>query len=76
MPVYEFRCGQCQEKFEELISWSQIDKVVCPKCGSNQVKKLVSTFAARSSDGQGSTSIGGHSSCGSCAGGSCSTCGH
>jgi putative FmdB family regulatory protein len=46
MPIYEFACQACGEPFEELIwSSSEIDDVVCPQCGSRQVKRKMSAFA-------------------------------
>jgi len=60
MPLYEYKCDECQNRFEELISGDQ--KVVCPKCGSEKVNKLLSTFAAAGGNTCGSP---GGSSCGS-----------
>lgn len=45
MPLYKYRCLDCQEEYEELVSFSQSDEVVCPKCGSRNTRKLVSTVA-------------------------------
>ncbi len=48
MPIFEFECKDCSESFEELVrSPSAIDEVVCPECGSLQVRKKISTFASR-----------------------------
>jgi putative FmdB family regulatory protein len=48
MPIFEFVCTQCGENFEELVrSASSTSEVICPKCQSQQVKKKISTFAAR-----------------------------
>lgn len=45
MPLYEFNCLDCSDKFEELVSSS--DTVVkCPKCGSVNTVKQFSTFAS------------------------------
>jgi len=57
MPLFEYRCSVCQEKFEELVSFSQSNDVECPKCGSRDTKKLVSTFATISG-GKTSSSSG------------------
>jgi putative FmdB family regulatory protein len=47
MPIYEFACQSCGEPFESLVwSSSEIDEVLCPHCGSQQVKRKVSSFAA------------------------------
>ena len=44
MPVYEYRCTKCQTEFEILKFNNKKNKVVCPKCGSNLVKKLISNL--------------------------------
>ena len=68
MPIFEFVCEQCEKSFEELVrSSTLIDGVVCPKCGSAQVKKKISTFASKISGGS-SFSLG--SSAASCSTGS------
>ncbi|NCS82712.1 MAG: zinc ribbon domain-containing protein, partial [Ignavibacteria bacterium] len=47
MPVFEYRCQACNEKFEVLHkSSTKIDDVTCPKCQSKENKKLLSSFAA------------------------------
>ncbi|NMB11446.1 MAG: zinc ribbon domain-containing protein [Firmicutes bacterium] len=68
MPLREFRCEQCGEKFEELVRNGT--KVSCPKCSSEEVRCLISSFGFKSS-GQSSGASGG---CASCSGGHCSTC--
>lgn len=48
MPIFEFVCEDCGEPFEELLrSASAIDEVTCPRCHSEQVRKQISTIAAR-----------------------------
>ncbi len=47
MPIYEFACQSCGEPFEELVwSASEVDEVVCRRCGSPHVKRKMSAFAA------------------------------
>lgn len=66
MPIYEFACSQCGRAFEELVSISKINEVVCPQCGSGQVKKKMSTFASKPAEGGGfSLNTIPSSSCGS-----------
>jgi putative FmdB family regulatory protein len=68
MPIYEFICKECSSQFEDLVlSISQIDQVVCPVCGSGQVKKKLSTFASKPADGGNSFSFN-SGSVGSCSG--------
>jgi putative FmdB family regulatory protein len=42
MPIYEYRCGQCDERYEELLSSSAQPAPPCPKCGSTDVTRLMS----------------------------------
>ena len=44
MPVYEYKCEKCGEKFELLVRSSD-QTICCKKCGSSEVTKLVSTFS-------------------------------
>ncbi len=46
MPVYEYRCPKCGERFERFVrSISAQAEVVCPRCGNTKVEKTVSLFA-------------------------------
>ncbi len=70
MPIFEFECQTCGTPFEELLrSSSAISGVVCPDCGSPQVRKKMSTIAARTS-GSSSFSFSSSSSASSCSSGS------
>ncbi|HDP99679.1 MAG TPA: zinc ribbon domain-containing protein [bacterium] len=75
MPIYEYRCLNCDSSFEELILTSRHEQeVVCPGCQSAQISKMVSVFGFKSSSGlvdQG----GGKQSCTSCSSKNCSNCG-
>ncbi|RPI88399.1 MAG: zinc ribbon domain-containing protein [Chloroflexi bacterium] len=52
MPIFEFVCSECGRPFEELVrSSSAVDGVICPTCGSTEVKKKISTFASKISGG-------------------------
>jgi len=65
VPIYEYRCRQCAEKFEKLVrSSAAAAKVECPKCHSSEVKKVFSVFGT---SGFGTASPGFDSvSAGSC----------
>ena len=56
VPLYEYECQKCGYLFEELVSFSNADNVPCPECGSEQVERLASGFAASGMEG-GSDSI-------------------
>ena len=58
MPIYEFVCTECEHPFEELVFGMNTSGVVCPSCGSEQVKKKMSTFASKSGSDGASLSLG------------------
>lgn len=41
MPIYEFECGGCGERFEELLRLDAAN-VACPRCGSAATRRLLS----------------------------------
>jgi len=48
MPIYEYRCKECGEKFEKLVRFStSTSEIECPKCGGRKVEKLISAFSTR-----------------------------
>ncbi len=51
MPVYEYRCQKCQEKFTLTLSMAEHDRaqVECPRCHGKQVVQQYSTFFAKTS---------------------------
>lgn len=50
MPIYEYLCKYCNEKFELLRSFSdKDDEIKCPRCGKSNVKRAISTFSTASS---------------------------
>jgi putative FmdB family regulatory protein len=52
MPIYEYECTKCGEKFELHRSMSDDDSnLKCPKCGKGQPKKVLSTFFDATSSG-------------------------
>jgi putative FmdB family regulatory protein len=47
MPLYEYRCRKCGKQFELLRRMADADRdLVCPECRSEEVERLLSTFAA------------------------------
>jgi len=69
MPIYEYRCEECEAPFEKLVKAFH-EPVACPDCGSATVERLLSTFAMASTGS--SPRPGGGCGCGR---GSCG-CGH
>lgn len=69
MPLYEYRCRACSERFEVLQRVGEgSEKVLCPECGGREVDKQLSTFAAGAS---ASTSSSSYSAPAGCGGGGC-----
>ncbi len=55
MPIYEFICNDCKKTFEKFVmTYRDVREVKCPKCGSNEVQKLMSNFSC----GCGTSSFG------------------
>ena len=44
MPIYEYRCDSCKERFEEYLSTSDKPSPPCPSCGSADVERLMSSI--------------------------------
>ena len=50
MPIYEYECENCGHKFELLRRLSDQDgEIKCPKCGKQEAKRVLSSFATSSS---------------------------
>jgi putative FmdB family regulatory protein len=45
MPLYEYECEACHQRFEKIQKFSDPPIDVCAKCGKGPVKKLVSSPA-------------------------------
>ncbi|MFQ6109033.1 MAG: zinc ribbon domain-containing protein [Candidatus Aminicenantales bacterium] len=71
MPIYEFVCRKCGERFEALVSIGKERDVTCASCGSSDIQKLFSSFGI----GGGSSRVTSSSSaCTTCSTKTCSTC--
>jgi putative FmdB family regulatory protein len=66
MPIYEYRCVDCGESFEALVSASR-PEAQCPRCQSANLSRELSVFASARSDDAAMASSGG----GGCCGGGC-----
>jgi putative FmdB family regulatory protein len=50
MPIFEYVCASCDNKFEKLVlSSSRERQLKCPQCGSSAVKKAISLFGTSGS---------------------------
>ena len=57
MPIYEYECQSCGEKFEMFRSISDDDsEIKCPKCGKKNSRRIFSRFATGASYGESATS--------------------
>ncbi|GBD10892.1 hypothetical protein HRbin23_00542 [bacterium HR23] len=77
MPLYEYRCTVCGNRFERLRPFSQVNEpAACPDCGGES-RRLLSVFSAFSAGASGETqAIAGTGGCAGCAGGACASCSH
>jgi putative FmdB family regulatory protein len=49
MPIFEYSCGDCGTRFEQLVRRAaDAGSVRCPSCGTDHLTTEYSTFAARS----------------------------
>ena len=66
MPIYEYLCESCGNKFEKLVRRTEEAlEFGCPSCGRKHLKQEYSTFAARAG------SEGGPAEMPACPGGMC-----
>jgi putative FmdB family regulatory protein len=66
VPIYEYLCQDCGNKFEKLVRRSD-DDVACPSCGKSHLKTELSTFAAHANGSPARSEMP------SCPGGMCRT---
>jgi len=73
MPLYEYECEACNNRFERIQKYSDPLVETCPKCGKGPVRKLISSpaiqfkgsgwyitdYAKKSSSDAGSTGVSG-----------------
>ncbi|MGA9722219.1 MAG: zinc ribbon domain-containing protein [Candidatus Binatus sp.] len=77
MPIYEYRCTDCDRSFEAFVRPGD-SRAQCPHCDGKKLTREMSTFAARASNGDGAAAVasamansGTSSTGGGCCGGSC-----
>jgi putative FmdB family regulatory protein len=50
MPIYEYKCQKCGEKFEKRVGFFHSGKCSqCPKCGDEQAERVFSPFSSTAS---------------------------
>ncbi len=51
MPIYEFECVGCDGQFQSLImKRGEMDRLTCPRCGGQNLKRLISRVAYHQSE--------------------------
>lgn len=76
MPIYEYYCSDCRNKFSALRSMAKADEPIrCEHCASEHTGRVLSTFYAHGSGGA-LPGAGGGDGCAGCGASSCAGCGH
>ena len=47
MPIYEYKCSECEHTLEKLQKMSDDPIVDCPECGKPALKKMISAAGFR-----------------------------
>ena len=68
MPIYEYRCKQCEREFEKYIPAAGT-QVACPACASEQVMRKLSVFGLKTAGALQPSAMSGGG--GGCCGGGC-----
>jgi putative FmdB family regulatory protein len=59
MPIYEYVCQDCGEKYEKFVRSSTAKvKLMCPSCGSERGDKAFSVFGAIGGSAKSGGSVG------------------
>lgn len=66
MPMYDYHCKNCGEKFEELVYSSSTpdDEIECPNCNEKQSERLLSAPMVSTSTASSGASAHTHAGCG------------
>jgi putative FmdB family regulatory protein len=73
MPIYEYVCLDCGERFEAIRLMKDADRVIaCQNCESERTSRQLSLFYAQSG---GRVLAGSDGGCASCSSGTCASCG-
>ena len=47
MPIYDYKCSDCEHQIEVIQKISDKPRVTCPKCNKKTLKKLISAPSFR-----------------------------
>jgi len=78
MPIHEYLCQDCNQRFEALTSSAKADQVACPTCACATTRRLISVIAGvggHSGDSYGAYTASSPSG-GCCGGAGGCACGH
>jgi putative FmdB family regulatory protein len=64
MPIFEYVCGQCDNRFETLVRSGSV--VECPSCNSTNLEKQLSVFNASVPTAFGAANTIPEGACGAC----------
>ena len=64
MPLFEYRCRDCEKTFEEFVLGDA--KPRCPSCEGRKIDKLLSVFAVGTGGGSKGSASEAPAGCGSC----------
>jgi putative FmdB family regulatory protein len=64
MPLYEYACTECDNKFELLVRGSEAPE--CPSCHSRALERRMSVFAARTAGASSASEMSAVGACGRC----------
>ncbi|MDD3654154.1 MAG: zinc ribbon domain-containing protein [Desulfotomaculaceae bacterium] len=71
MPIYEFRCVRCGNRFEKLCQQGDSgENIKCPDCSTTSTRRIMSSFC-----NPGGANNGNGLGCASCNSANCSDCG-
>ncbi len=75
MPIYEYICQDCHNKFEKLVL-KRDQEIACPSCGGSRNERQYSVFgfAVISEGGPVFRASSTGPGCGSCSTGACACC--
>lgn len=59
MPIFEYICEKCGNQFERLQRAEQPEGRGCPKCGSSDIKRQLSSFSSNAGGSSSGTCFSG-----------------
>jgi putative FmdB family regulatory protein len=66
MPLHEYECQTCEARFDRLTTLAGADEVACARCGSTEVRRLLSVIAGLGGGAPDPAPTCGGGACGNC----------